>query len=482
MGVTGAGKSTFISLLSDEEIKIGHGLESCKHSVNRLHTAVWISILTNVKGTTAVGVYHFMLNGVRVWLIDTPGFDDTNRSDVEVLKDVAFWLAAAYTRHTRLAGILYLHRITETRFLGSAKRNLRMFQQLCGTGNLASVILATTHWTDKEGKRYPEDEGQRKIKQLVETEQFWGGMVARGSRVERHDGTKQSAKSIISKLVARQIRVVLDIQRQLIDENKSLDDTYAGQALQSDLIEERQRSRALLADLKLDMEFALKEKDVKWQQQIEKDRLKFEADIRKGYEQTKELETNMKAMAEEKEVQIREMEAKMEKDRKLYEEQMTNATKQINAIRTEQRTNEAKYHQERREAEQKAERLAAEHREALAAEERRIRAQTDKERRAELAREKEELEARFTREREEARLDAEERGREWEEQQMEYRRRQADFEQQREADRIKMEGLALEARKSRDFLHSAVTAVLSGVIKLGLQMAVAGLGPGFGSF
>jgi len=31
MGVTGAGKSTFISLLSNEEIKIGHGLQSCKH-------------------------------------------------------------------------------------------------------------------------------------------------------------------------------------------------------------------------------------------------------------------------------------------------------------------------------------------------------------------------------------------------------------------------------------------------------------------
>jgi ABC-type multidrug transport system ATPase subunit len=30
MGITGAGKSTFISLLTDEEIEIGHGLQSCK--------------------------------------------------------------------------------------------------------------------------------------------------------------------------------------------------------------------------------------------------------------------------------------------------------------------------------------------------------------------------------------------------------------------------------------------------------------------
>lgn len=30
MGVTGAGKSTFISLLSDDQIEIGHGLQSCE--------------------------------------------------------------------------------------------------------------------------------------------------------------------------------------------------------------------------------------------------------------------------------------------------------------------------------------------------------------------------------------------------------------------------------------------------------------------
>lgn len=275
-----------------------------------------------------------MLNGVRVWLIDTPGFDDTDRLDAEVLKDVAFWLAAAYTSHTQLSGILYLHRITEPRFHGSAKRNLRMFQQLCGTKNLDSVILATIHWSDKEGKGYPEDEGQRKVKELIETEEFWGGMVARGSRVERHDGSKESARNIISNLVDRKIRVVLDIQKQLIDQNKSLDDTDAGQALQSELIEERKKSKAKLADLILDMEDALREKDVKWQKDIENDRAKFMEDIRKGDKQTKELETNMKKMAEEKETRILAMEARMEGDRKLYQEQMQKSIEQIEAIRT----------------------------------------------------------------------------------------------------------------------------------------------------
>ena len=35
MGVTGAGKSTFISLCSEQKVKIGHGLKSCKCSPRR---------------------------------------------------------------------------------------------------------------------------------------------------------------------------------------------------------------------------------------------------------------------------------------------------------------------------------------------------------------------------------------------------------------------------------------------------------------
>lgn len=254
-----------------------------------------------------------MVNGVRVWLIDTPGFDDTNRSDAEVLKDVAFWLAAAYTRETQLAGIIYLHRITDVRMLGSAKRNLRMFKQLCGANNLNSVILVTTHWSDKKGKPVPEDVGQQRINELVETNEFWGEMVQRGSRVERHDGTSESANRIVSNLVARQIRVTLDIQKDLIDRQMNLFDTNAGRALQAELIEERQRSEKRLAELKEDMELALKDKDERWQKQIEGDRARFEAGIQKGYADMEDLKTNMKKMAEEKEAQIRAMEAEIER-------------------------------------------------------------------------------------------------------------------------------------------------------------------------
>ena len=37
----------------------------------------------------------FTLDGRAVTLIDTPGFDDTSKSDTEILKMIAFFLATA---------------------------------------------------------------------------------------------------------------------------------------------------------------------------------------------------------------------------------------------------------------------------------------------------------------------------------------------------------------------------------------------------
>ena len=191
----------------------------------------------------------------------------------------------------------------------------------------------------------------------------------------------------------------------------------------------------------------------------------------------------MKKMAEEKEAQIRAMEAKMEEDRKVYQEQMKKSTQQIGPIRTEQRIKEAAYQRERRETEQKAERAAAEHRGKLTAEERRIRAENDRERRAELAREKQEIEARFAREREQARVDAKEERGEWEIGKRSTGASKLTWWRSEKETKIEMGRLALEARKSRAFLYGAITAVsraVSGVIRLGLT--VTGFGPGFGSF
>lgn len=81
-----------------------------------------------------------------VYLIDTPGFDDTSRSDIDVLREIAGWLTASYSNRVFPHGIIYLHRISDVRMQGSAKKNLLMFKKLCGDDALRKVVLTTTIW------------------------------------------------------------------------------------------------------------------------------------------------------------------------------------------------------------------------------------------------------------------------------------------------------------------------------------------------
>ena len=64
----------FINRASGSSLRLATGLESCTDKVNP--------------------VDPFLLDGVPVTLIDTPGFDDTAKSDTDILKLIAAYLAS----------------------------------------------------------------------------------------------------------------------------------------------------------------------------------------------------------------------------------------------------------------------------------------------------------------------------------------------------------------------------------------------------
>ena len=78
--------------------------------------------------------------------MDTPGFDDTARDDADVLYELAAWLKGLLQNEKKLAGLIYLHRITDNRLGSSAVRNLRMMRELVGDNNMKNVVLVTTRW------------------------------------------------------------------------------------------------------------------------------------------------------------------------------------------------------------------------------------------------------------------------------------------------------------------------------------------------
>ena len=69
-------------LAGKEVVMVGHGLESCT---------------TEIK---PVIIQHPTEENRRIILVDTPGFDDTNVDDVEILKSIADWLAQSYVQHS----------------------------------------------------------------------------------------------------------------------------------------------------------------------------------------------------------------------------------------------------------------------------------------------------------------------------------------------------------------------------------------------
>lgn len=84
-----------------------------------------------------------MFNGRRIHLIDTPGFNDTNRSDIEILGVLASWLGASYGNGVRIHGLIILHPISDNRVSGSSMRSIAMIKAICGFESYANVVIAT---------------------------------------------------------------------------------------------------------------------------------------------------------------------------------------------------------------------------------------------------------------------------------------------------------------------------------------------------
>lgn len=75
-----------------------------------------------------------------------PGFNDTLRSDLDILKELAFFFRRIHMSGASLGGIIYVQPITTNRVQGSSKRSLRMLEQLCGLDALSRIVLCSTMW------------------------------------------------------------------------------------------------------------------------------------------------------------------------------------------------------------------------------------------------------------------------------------------------------------------------------------------------
>ncbi|KAF8466338.1 hypothetical protein BDZ91DRAFT_168767 [Kalaharituber pfeilii] len=299
MGVTGAGKSTFIQTITgDQRITIGHNLESC---------------------TQDIKYWPWKYNGIDIMFIDTPGFNDTNKSEGEILRDLSNWLMKSCQNNAKLSGIIYLHRISDNRMEGAALRNLQVFQALCGDNSLQHVILVTTHWVG-----VPKATAEAREKELVET--YWKDMTERGSEVRRFEGTKSSAIKLISEFLDRKLgETTLQIQREMVEEKKNLADTSAGKVVSKEMLKIKAKYEKDRKELMESMEEALMEKDEEYYSILNDEKKKVIAEIeriRKGEEAIKlELREQQKAF-EEQQKAFDEQQQRLDTQRQQVEQQL----------------------------------------------------------------------------------------------------------------------------------------------------------------
>ena len=132
----------------------------------------------------------------------------------------------------KLGGVIYLLSITE-KMRGTTRKNLDMFNRLCGDKALSSVFLGTTKWGEVD-----ENLGKNREQQLAEN--FFKGMTASGSKVLRFDRTEKSARAFLDAILG-QLKFgknevilndsVLQIQNEIVELERRIPETAAGKEL-----------------------------------------------------------------------------------------------------------------------------------------------------------------------------------------------------------------------------------------------------------
>lgn len=253
------------------------------------------------KGTRACSVYQVAYATSRnVFLVDTPGFDDSDKSDAEILSMLANWLAVTYSNRTKLHGILYLHRIIDVRMQGSARRNLKVFKDLCGPDALEKVVLVTTMW-EKLASR---DEVEARELQLKTANDYWGYMVKKGSKIMRHTNDMQSAKKLVDMFLPPDDNLIpqvagLAIQEEMTVQNKSVAETTAGESIRDKIAREEIRFATAVEEYRQEVQEALRERDDQRRSEFQELVTEMESDMERLRRREEVLRRDMEQMVKE---------------------------------------------------------------------------------------------------------------------------------------------------------------------------------------
>ncbi len=184
----------------------------------------------------------------------------------------------------KLAGVIYMHRITDNRLGGLSNRNFRMFRHLCGDSTLSNVVIVTTMWDQIERVR-----GEARELELMNKSLFFEPAIAHGARMARHDNTRESALSIVRSILShRSGQSVLQIQEEL-ESGVDIHETKAGQELFKDLKDQSVRHKNELREIIEEMQEAIRLRDEASRKELNLEREKLEEMIKRVEQESASL-------------------------------------------------------------------------------------------------------------------------------------------------------------------------------------------------
>lgn len=125
-------------------------------------------------------------------------------------------------------------------------RSFKIFRPLCGQEAFSDVVLGTTKW--KRTQTYLAEERENELKKS-----YWQPLLDKGSTVRRFEDNYESAWSFVHDVIRNHEKklpgeIILQIQKELVNEHKLVHETEAGRRIFFDLKEllEMQRRIAKL--------------------------------------------------------------------------------------------------------------------------------------------------------------------------------------------------------------------------------------------
>ena len=222
-----------------------------------------------------------------------------------------------------------------------------MFRKLCGDAALRSVVLVTNMWDEVSP-----DTGKAREYELYNN--FFKLAMLKGARMFQHHNTVDTAHDIVRMIIPNP-PVVLQIQRELVVENKDILNTAAGDAINKELNEQIRRHEAELEEVRAEAEQALGEEDEEARQELEEETKRLQELVEGIKRDSEGLAAEYAAEKERMEARVKEMEQEAE-EREMEQARVREMKQEawMRAAEQEARTRAAEQEAWMREAEQEA--------------------------------------------------------------------------------------------------------------------------------